>query len=268
MKPRHNTDNKKTSWGREAKWYDSLLETDDDTYQSQVILPNFLRVLRPLPDEVIVELGSGQGFFAREVAQCGSRVIGIEIGKDLVDIAEKRAREEGFSGRNLTFYVGNAEKRQQSLADLSVDALYIILALQNMKDLSSVVKETSRVLKASGRVILVLNHPAFRIPQASDWGFDEKTKQQYRKVYQYLSPGEVTINMHPGQRTKSETVSYHHSLQDYMKVFAKKGLAITRIEEWISHKKSEKGPRQGAEDKSRKEIPMFLCVELKKLASL
>ena len=50
-----------------------------------------------------------------------------------------------------------------------------------------------------------------------------------------------------------------------MKLFAKNGLAITRLEEWISHKQSGAGPRQAAEDKARKEIPMFMCLEIKKL---
>jgi hypothetical protein len=49
-----------------------------------------------------------------------------------------------------------------------------------------------------------------------------------------------------------------------MKAFKKQGLAISSIEEWISHKKSETGPRQKAEDIARKEFPMFLALELKK----
>jgi hypothetical protein len=44
---------------------------------------------------------------------------------------------------------------------------------------------------------------------------------------------------------------------------SKAGLSITRLEEWVSHKESEKGPRQKAENKSRKEIPLFMCIECK-----
>ena len=43
----------------------------------------------------------------------------------------------------------------------------------------------------------------------------------------------------------------------------KAGLAITRLEEWISHKKSEEGPRATAEDVARKEIPLFLMLEMR-----
>jgi hypothetical protein len=74
-----------------------------------------------------------------------------------------------------------------------------------------------------------------------------------------MTPGEKDV------KKKIKTISFHRPLQYYVKLFAKNGFAITRLEEWISHKKSEKGPRSEAEDKARKEIPMFMCLEVKKL---
>ena len=150
-----------------------------------------------------------------------------------------------------------------------MDAVVIVLALQNMKNIIGVITEIKRMLKDTGRAIIVLNHPTFRVPKASDWGFDEKFKEQYRRVGKYLSEFEVAIDMHPGdtsaKKKTSITRSFHRSLQVYMKNFAKEGLAITRLEEWISHKQSQKGPRQLAEDTARKEIPLFMCIELKKI---
>ena len=67
--------------------------------------------------------------------------------------------------------------------------------------------------------------------------------------------------MHPGQAKKSFTVSFHRPLQVYTKVLGKHGFAITRIEEWISHRISQKGPRSEAEDVARKEIPLFMYCE-------
>lgn len=263
MKKNTNRTNQKTSWGKEALWYDKLLEENTDTYQSKVILPNLLRILNPKPNEVVVELGCGQGFFSRIIAKMGAKVLGIDIGAELVKIAEERAGREGLSGKQASFYTASADAVPM-VADRSADAVIIILALQNMKNLAGVIAEVRRVLNQNGRVVLVLNHPAFRVIKNSDWGYDDKTNTQYRKVSKYLSQFEVSVDMHPGnKKINTTTKSFHRSLQDYMKVFAKEGLAITRIEEWISHKESERGPRQVAEDIARKEIPMFMCVELK-----
>ncbi|MFM2357738.1 MAG: hypothetical protein RJA61_475, partial [Candidatus Parcubacteria bacterium] len=51
----------------------------------------------------------------------------------------------------------------------------------------------------------------------------------------------------------------------YVKNLANAGFAVVRLEEWISHKKSEVGPRQKAEDKARIEFPLFMCLECKPL---
>ena len=72
--------------------------------------------------------------------------------------------------------------------------------------------------------------------------------------------------MNPGEKdNKSFTYSFHRPLQLYFKTFAKNGFAVTRLEEWISHKESEPGPRQDAENTARKEIPLFLFLEAVKM---
>jgi len=135
--------------------------------------------------------------------------------------------------------------------------------MQNMERIEPVCKEFARVLKPTGKCIVVLNHPAFRIPKRSSWGWDEKAGIQYRREDAYLSASKEKLDMTPGKRTgKQYTYSFHRSLQDYTKAFASAGFAITRLEEWISHRKSGVGPRQRAEDAARKEFPLFLTLEL------
>ena len=136
----------------------------------------------------------------------------------------------------------------------------IVLAIQNMKNFDKVLGEVSKKIKIGGRLVLVINHPAFRIPQNSDWYYDEKEKIQYRKIARYMSEIEIPILMNPGNKNSKKTYSFHRPLQMYVKSLAKNGFAITRLEEWISHKESQKGPKKNIEDNSRKESPMFMCI--------
>ncbi|HYV34043.1 MAG TPA: SAM-dependent methyltransferase, partial [Candidatus Limnocylindria bacterium] len=141
--------------------------------------------------------------------------------------------------------------------------------LQNIKNLGAAVSEMSRVLKNGGRAVLVLNHPAFRIPTASGWDYDEKANVQYRRIDGYMSEITQAVDMTQGikdPKKKKFTASFHHPLQVFFKAFAKTGLSVVRLEEWVSHKTSDHGPRKMAEDKARKEIPLFMCLELKKMA--
>jgi DNA-binding LacI/PurR family transcriptional regulator len=71
--------------------------------------------------------------------------------------------------------------------------------------------------------------------------------------------------MHPGIAPREVTTTFHRPLQAYFKALAAAGLPVTDLEEWISHKKSDSGPRASAENIARNEIPMFLCIVATKL---
>ncbi|MBI5530045.1 MAG: class I SAM-dependent methyltransferase [Candidatus Doudnabacteria bacterium] len=254
--------NSNTSWGKVAGWYNQLLEEGEDTYQEKVIKPNLLRLLNISPGENIIDIGCGQGYFSRELAKAGAKVLGVDIGAELISLAKTQ------SGKNESYLVLSAEKLN-GIADNRFDAAICILALQNMKNLPAAIGEMSRVLKPGGRAVLVLNHPTFRVPGASNWDYDEKQKVQYRRIDGYMSEITQAVDMTQGvkeMRNKKFTYSFHHPLQVYFKAFYKSGLVVSRLEEWISHKTSDKGARKLAEDKARKEIPLFMCIEVRKTA--
>ena len=244
--------NKTTSWGKVSEWYDDTVENPEG-YQQKVILPNIVRIVGPEKDLKILDVGCGTGVFARVFKENGAEVTGVDVGEELIEIAKEKSS-------NIEYVVASADKLS-SIKNKYYDVVTVVLALQNMKNLDKVMEEVSTKLKVGGRLVLVLNHPAFRIPQLSDWYFDDVTKIQYRKVARYMSEVEIPIVMNPGAKKSEKTYSYHRPLQVYVKALAKNGICITRLEEWISHKESQIGPRKQAEDKARKEIPMFMCIE-------
>lgn len=250
--------NNETSWGGVSQWYDDYM-SKEGTYQSEVILPNLLRLLAPKKGERILDLACGQGFFARKIIKSvgdggggGADVVGADISPELIAQAKKNAPSAKFhvtSATDLSF-AGNHE----------FDSVICILAIQNIEDIVAVFKEVRRVLKPHGKFFIILNHPAFRVLHRSSWGWDEEQKTQYRRVDGYLSGAKIAIDMNPSKKTQ-KTISYHRSLQDFFKALSKAGLSVSRLEEWVSHKNSSKGPRQKAEDTARKEIPLFLALE-------
>lgn len=251
---------KATSWGGVAEWYDNLIEKEASNYQKDVILPNLMRLVDPKTGETILDLACGQGFFSREFARAGAKVIGADIAPELIRIADDLAKK---SKLKIDFHVSSADNLK-FIKDGSIDKAAIVLAIQNIENLSGTLNELASVLKQNGKVWIVLNHPAFRIPKASAWGFEENTIQ-YRRIDGYMSESKVPIQMHPGEKPGEMTVSFHRPLQVYFKALKKAGFAVTGLEEWISNKKSGPGPRAKAEDKARKEIPLFMMIETIKL---
>ncbi len=248
---------KDTSWEAVAGWYDKLLE-GEGTYQKELILPNLLRLMEIKRGDAVLDLACGQGFFAREFAKKNGNVVGVDASPSLIALARRDA------GTAVEFHVARADALP-FLKNGSVDKTAIVLALQNIENVASVLRECARVAKKGGMVYIVLNHPAFRVPKESGWGWDEKQKVQYRRIDRYLSEMKVAIQMHPGDKPRQHTTSFHRPLQYYFKALNKAGFAASFMEEWNSHKKSQAGPRAAAEDMARKEIPLFLCLVAVKL---
>ncbi len=257
-----------TSWGGVAEWYDGLLTEDKDSYQKNVLMPNLIRIIEPKKGMMILDLACGQGYFSRAFAQNGAKVIGYDISRELIDIAKAQEDKKKEGEEKIQFHVSSADS-VPFIQDGTVDVVTIILALQNIENFAGTLAESARVLKPGGKIVFVINHPAFRIPQRSDWGWDEKTSTQFRRMDGYMSDAQIKIDMTPGEKDstkKKSTVSFHRPLQSYFKALNKSGLAVTRLEEWISHKKSQKGPRSEEEDRMRKEIPLFACFEARKIS--
>lgn len=244
---------KTTSWGGVAHWYDTLL-AGDDTYQARVILPNILRAMAIKKGEKVLDLACGQGFFTRAFFQEGADATGVDLGKQLILIAKKE------SPQSIKYFAQSAEDLS-TFEDGSFEKIAIVLAIQNIEAPHKVFKECARVLAPGGKLFIVLNHPAFRIPKASSWGYDEASKAQYRRIDTYMSELKVEIEMNPSKVGGATTISFHRPLQYYFKTLANNGFAVGRLEEWLSHRESEKGPRRDAEDRARKEIPLFLFLE-------
>jgi len=242
-----------TSWGHVADWYAELVNREG-TYQKDLILPNLTRLMDIHKGDVVLDVACGPGFFSRKFREQGAKVIGVDISKELIEIARKT------SSRDIEYYVGSADNLQ-FLKDKTVDKVTIILAIENIQNMHGVFRECYRVLKPQGKMYLVLNHPAFRIPGASSWGWDEEKKILYTRIDRYISESVVKIKVHPGADPRQYVLSFHRPLQLYFKVLGKIGFCVTRLEEWNSHKKSQRGPRQEAEDRARKEIPLFLYIE-------
>ena len=245
---------KTTSWGEVADWYDDHLK-GKDTYHEKVLAPNLVRMLALVPGERVLEVGCGEGYFSRIIAKAGGKVLATDISKELIALAEKK-------GGGVTYKVLSAE-RLTGIDSATYDVGVAILTIQNMEKIDAVFSELARTLTNKGRIIIILNHPAFRIPKRSSWGYDGATNTQYRRIDGYLSQTKEKIVMHPGKNSGEVTFSFHRSLQDYMKALHKCGFGISRLEEWISHKTSV-GAKAKAENTSRTEIPLFMAIECRK----
>jgi SAM-dependent methyltransferase len=228
-------------------------------YHRNVVIPGALALLGVQPGQRVLDLGCGQGVFCRALAERGAVVTGVDASEQLIRMARQRTRD-------VRYYVGDARKLD-FLPPASFDAVACLLALQNMEPIEPVLAECARVLRPGGRLAIVVNHPCFRVPRQSGWGWDEERKLQYRRVDRYLTDLKVPIQTHPGDAPGEVTWTFHHPLNAYVRALAGAGLYVDALEEWASPRTSQPGARAQAENAARQEIPLFLALRALKPAA-
>jgi len=243
-------DSNKTAWrGDVAKWYKKSVGVEGNFYHQRVVIPNSLRLLEIKAGEKILDLGCGQGIMGRQIK---NKYLGIDLSTELIEEAKRLDKNI-----NHTYLVKDISRDLKIYG--SFDKGMIILALQNVKKPFGVIKNFYKLLKKKGEVLIVINHPAFRIPKHSNW--EVKDNKQFRTIESYLTPLEIPIESSPfDKRNNQISYSYHHPLSAFVEMLSDNGFLIKNMEEWISPKKSE-GPMAIIEDRARGEFPLFLAIK-------
>ena len=241
---------KKTSFQKSQKWYDKIVGEKGHYYHQSVIIPSMLQEGDFHENARVLDLGCGQGVFSRHLKK-GVEYTGVDLSSSLIDKAKKYRVE-----KNHRFVLANAcEKLPIKERDFTHGTM--ILSLQNMEEPKGAIHNLSHHLVSGAKVLIVLNHPCFRIPRQSDWDVDEGAKVQYRKMNLYMSDQKIPIKTHPGQKDSPITYSFHHPISFYTDVLHKEGFVVEKILELCSDKKSE-GGRAKMENRARLEFPLFL----------
>jgi ubiquinone/menaquinone biosynthesis C-methylase UbiE len=244
---------KETSWTQVGKWYNGIVGEKGHFYHQEVIIPHVLRLLNLNRTSRLLDLGCGQGILARAIPS-EVNYLGIDLAANLVDEARKLDQN-----RNHSYAVADVTK-DLPIKFSGFSQIAIILALQNIKHPFKVIKNCATHLNKGGKLVIVLNHPSFRIPKHSDWLVDKNTMTQYRKNDIYMSPLEIPIDSSPFDKNDNvKTWSFHYPLSAYSEMLFDNGFVIEKIEEWVSPKKSEGGMAE-VEDKARKEFPLFMAI--------
>lgn len=244
---------RKTSWSPVAKWYSGVVGEQGHYFHQHVIFPALESLVSPQPGSSVLDLGCGQGVYARTLPP-KVNYVGLDVSRDLISEAKK------LDSNSLHQYFVADATQSLPVANSSFDHVVSILALQNMADAERAITHAANALKVGGNFTLVLNHPAFRIPRQSSWGNDVASKLEYRRVNRYLSPLVIPINAHPGDKTSPVTWSYHQPLSYYFAALKSAGLVTTNLLELTSDKKSV-GSAARAENRARAEFPLFLVIK-------
>ena len=117
-----------------------------ESYYSQVAD----EIISSFASGTILDLGTGPGYLPLEIVRRNPEIsiIGIDLSKKLIHMAQANAAKAGFS-RQLRFEVGNSARLR--FEDNIFDMVISTGMLHSLKDPVKVFKEVYRVLKSGGQ---------------------------------------------------------------------------------------------------------------------
>lgn len=131
----------------------------------------------------VLSVGCGAAIIEAGLAEHGFNVTGLDISKDVLDEAPDSIRTVAGSAENMDF------------ADCSFDAVIYVASIQFIKRYKEAIKQTARVLRSGGKVLVMLLNPESEF-------FQEKTKNPDSYVNKIKHPDLTKI-----ERTIAESFS-------------------------------------------------------------
>ncbi|TDY45314.1 ubiquinone/menaquinone biosynthesis C-methylase UbiE [Alicyclobacillus sacchari] len=130
------------------KHVDKLLNAD-----RQKLLPHtaILERLDVQESHVVADVGCGPGYFTIPMAQRCTTVYGVDVSPEMLDMLSKRAAEAGLTNvRSVT-----APAERVPLPDHRMDRVLCAFVLHEVDDLDKTVEEFDRLLKPSGKLMVI-----------------------------------------------------------------------------------------------------------------
>lgn len=108
-------------------------------------------LLKLMPQQIIADLGAGEGTFSQLLAQRASRVIAVDSSEAMVAFGTKTARENGFA--NLEYRLGDIQA--PPISDGEVDLAFFSQSLHHARKPLQAVREAFRITKPGGRIVVL-----------------------------------------------------------------------------------------------------------------
>jgi 2-polyprenyl-3-methyl-5-hydroxy-6-metoxy-1,4-benzoquinol methylase len=233
-----------TSWDESAEPYLRMVRDRSQGF-NHLASDTAEELIGDVEGRAVLDVGCGEGSFARRLADLGARVTAVEPTADLLAAAVEAERQTplGISYRN------HRAEQLGTVETGSMDIVVALLVLHHVSDLDAALASMHRVLRPSGSLVLVLPHPFTDHPEAA-WAASEDGPRRLigsyveQRYWQADAPGAV------------RAIGWHHRpLATWINALADAGFVIERVLEPVGSE-----PRRADGGGPWQHVPRFLAI--------
>ena len=234
-----------STWPSNSDYWIKIIREGLDPYRLELTNEAMLRVIDPRPGMSILDVGCGEGYLTRLVAERGADVAGLDYCNEFVVASREEARRRGM---DICYEHGDATSLPYPEA--SFDAVVANHLFNELPDMDAAVAEFARVLKPGGRVIALMLHPCFYRAN-----FQRTDRLEPILPSEYFGIRELSQKFLVSGLTSPEPVLVRlRPLEAYFGAFAAAGLTVTQLFE--PHPSAEQMKEEWWQRNFR--IPLFL----------
>ena len=194
-------------WNAIAPVYAEVIEAHGDRCFPEV-REHLWETLGDIQGKIILDLGCGQGWMTKKLADQGAKVIGIDGADALISRARSLYPDQSF-------YVADLANGLPELAT-EFDIVISHMVVMDIPEIDMLFNSIAQVLKPQGKFLFTLPHPCF---------FQQKSHQDdcgqwFKKVTGYLNPKTWRIDSFGGHN------HYHRTISGYINSLSEAGLLI------------------------------------------
>lgn len=150
-------------WDENADAWTRLSRAGYDTYRDHLNTPAFLAMLPEVKGLCGLDIGCGEGYNTRLLAQRGARMTAVDIARVFVKLARQ---VEATQPQGIRYLAASAV--ELPFPDASFDFATGFMSFMDIPETGRALKEAFRVLKPGGFLQFSITHPCFDTPHRAN----------------------------------------------------------------------------------------------------
>ena len=221
-------------WERNAKAWTQLSRAGYDTYRNYLNTPAFFALLPDVDGKRGLDIGCGEGYNTRLLAEHGAKVIGLDLSSVFVQQAKSF---QSRSSLNPEYLIGNAQ--ELPFEEASFDFVTGFMSFMDIPDTETLLSEVWRALKPGGFLQFSISHPCFDLPLRKNLrdtegrtyafemgGYFERDRGKVAEWLFSAAPPEAVEGL-----SKFQTPNFNHPLSYWLNTLIQTGFVLEAFSE-------------------------------------